>query len=325
MSVRVLDGKAVESLLTPTLALDAMRDLFSLDDATSGYSRTEIRHQMGWLRALPGYITPLDVFGLKTIHYTQDVGARYVIYVFDLETGGLVGLVDGSEETNLRTGAVSALATDLMAAQTVDIAAIVGTGTIARGQVEVLDLVRPASEVRVFSRNPENRKRFMEEMTPRLTSPLVEAASLEEAVDGADLVTLATKAVEPIFYEHHLRPGMHVNSVGPAHRGRSEVDPAAFAAFDQIVCDSVGLVTDEAGDAHQAVIAGYLNPATALELASVVAGAASGRSSREEVTLFKSVGTGLQDLIVASRLLEAAELAGVGQTIDDFVTLKLSR
>jgi ornithine cyclodeaminase/alanine dehydrogenase len=115
---------------------------------------------------------------------------------------------------------------------------------------------------------------------------------------------------------------MHVNSVGPASLDRVEVDPAAFASFDRVVCDSVRLVFDEAGDAHQAVTGHGWERDRASELSDVVVGTASGRLDDDEITLFKSVGTGVQDLIVASHLLELAEVQGVGALVADVNSVK---
>lgn len=320
--MRILDETAVDALLTPQLALDAMRALFALPADASGYGRVDLHHPVGWLRALPGFLAPLGVFGLKTIHRTDGVGMRYTIYVHDLESGELRGLVDGLAVTNLRTGAVTATAADLLAVPEVDVAALVGTGPVAEGQLLLLDLVRPAREVRVYARTPGNRRRFIERMAGRVTSTLIEAESLDAALDGAQMVTLATKATEPILTSTHLAPGIHVNSVGPASRDRVEIDPGTFAIFDRVVCDSVELVTHEAGDAFEAVERGLFDPRTADDLADLVAGRVPGRRSPDETTLFKSVGTGLQDLIVAARLLEASERAGIGRVVDDFVSVK---
>ncbi len=114
----------------------------------------------------------------------------------------------------------------------------------------MLELVRPADQVKVFARTPQNRAAFAAEMAGFVAGRLVVAASLEEALEGATLVTLATKARSPVLHAEHLHPGMHVNSVGPASRDRIEIDPATFAMFDRVVCDSRDLVFDEAGDAY---------------------------------------------------------------------------
>jgi ornithine cyclodeaminase/alanine dehydrogenase-like protein (mu-crystallin family) len=322
--MRVLDAEAVRRLIDDAAVLDSIRELFEIqgEPGAVGLARTDLSHPAGWLRSLPGYIAPKDLLGFKVLHNTRGVGMRYTIYLHRLSTGELTGILDGLEVTNLRTGAVSAMATEHLATAEVGVAAIVGTGPIARGQLRALELVRPAAETRVFVRTPENRSAFVREMAGFVSGRLVEAASLEEALEEATLVTLATKAIKPVLHAGHLRPGMHVNSVGPASLDRVEVDPAAFASFDRVVCDSVRLVFDEAGDAHQAVTGHGWERDRASELSDVVVGTASGRLDDDEITLFKSVGTGVQDLIVASHLLELAEVQGVGALVPDVNSVK---
>lgn len=322
--MRILDPGAVDSLIDDRLVLAAMRELFSLppEPGEIGFGRIDLKHPNGWLRSLPAFITSRDLLGFKVLHRTEGVGMRYTIYVHRLSTGELLGIVDALEVTNLRTGAVSAVATDHLAPREVKVAAIVGTGPVARGQLRAIGLVRQASEVRVFARTPGNRAAFVADMERFVDGRLVESATLEEALEGATLVTLATKARSPVLDAGHLRPGMHVNSVGPASRDRVEVDPAVFGMFDRVVCDSVGLVLDEAGDAYQAVHANGLDPNRAEELSAIVTGRAEGRVAEGEITLFKSVGNGAQDLMVASRLLDLAAAAGVGTVVGDVNSIK---
>jgi ornithine cyclodeaminase/alanine dehydrogenase-like protein (mu-crystallin family) len=322
--VRILDAEAVARLLDDAAVLSSVRELFTIqaEDRTVGFGRIDLGHPGGWLRSLPGYIAPRDVLGFKVLHQTRGVGMRYTIYVHRLSTGELTGILDGLEVTNMRTGAVTAVATDLLAPRKVEVAAIVGTGPVARGQLRALEMVRPAAEIRVFARTPENRSAFVTEMSGFTSGRLLSAASLDEAVDEASMVTLATKATAPILLARHLRPGMHVNSVGPASLDRVEVDPAAFGSFDRVVCDSVDLVLGEAGDAQRAVASHGWEATEAVELSHVVTGSTNGRMSEDEITLFKSVGNGAQDLIVAAHLLELAEAGETGSVVPDLNAVK---
>jgi ornithine cyclodeaminase/alanine dehydrogenase len=322
--MRILDATAVDALIDDRMVLDAIRELFSLspEPREIGFGRIDLTHPTGWLRSLPAFIKSKDLLGFKVLHRTEGVGMRYTIYVHSLSTGELMGIVDALEITNLRTGAVSAVATDHLAPGDVEVAAIVGTGPVARGQLQAIELVRPASEVRVFARTPENRAAFVAEMSGFVDGRLVESATLEGALEGATLVTLATKASSPVLLAEHLQPGMHVNSVGPASRDRVEIDPAVFAMFDRVVCDAVGLVLDEAGDAFRAIVENGFDPSRAEELSAVVTGRAEGRVRADEITLFKSVGNGAQDLIVASHLLDLAAAAGVGTVVSDVNSIK---
>lgn len=320
--MRILDAGAVGRLLDTAEVLESIRELFRIqaEPHMVGYGRIDLGHPNGWLRSLPAFIAPRDLLGFKVLHRTNGVGMRYTIYLHRLSTGELEGIVDAREVTTQRTGAVSAVATDHFAQQEVEVAAIVGTGPVARGQLRALELVRPATETRVFARTPENREGFVADMGGSVGGRLVPSATLQDAIEGASLVTLATKATSPVLMAEHLQPGMHVNSVGPASRDRIEVDPAIFVRFDRVVCDSVELVLDEAGDAHRAVSDHGLDHAE--ELSAVVSGQTDGRVSTDEVTLFKSVGTGAQDLIVAARLLELAADSGEGTVGSDVNSIK---
>lgn len=322
--MRILDAADVDQLIDDEMVLDAIRRLFSLPMGSEeiGLGRIDLTHPKGWLRSLPAFVAGEDLLGFKVLHRTSGVGMRYTIYVHRLSTGELIGVVDALEITNLRTGAVSALATDLLTPREAGVAAIVGTGPVARGQLRALELVRPAAEVRVFARTPENRRAFVEDMSRFVSGNLVDSPTLEDALQGAEMITLATKATAPVLLAEHLHPGIHVNSVGPASRDRVEVDPGIFASFDRVVCDSASLVFDEAGDAYQAVANHGFEPEHAEDLASLVAGITPGRKQPEEMTLFKSVGTGAQDLVVAAGLLERAAASGVGTVVGDVNSIK---
>lgn len=320
--MRILDASAVDALIDDRMVLEAIRDLFSLPPEHIGLARLDLQHPHGWLRSLPAFITERDLLGFKVLHRTEGVGMRYTIYVHRLSSGELIGIVDALAITNLRTGAVSAVATDYLALHDVDVAAIVGTGPIARGHLRALELVRPAAKIKVFARTPQNRAAFVTDMSRFVDGRLFEAATLEEALEEATLVTLATKARTPVLLAQHLQPGLHVNSVGPASRDRIEVDPAVFVSFDRVVCDAVDLVLDEAGDAYRAVVNHGFDPARAEALSALVSGRADSRMRDDEITLFKSVGTGAEDLIVASQLLDLAAAAGVGIVVADVNSIK---
>ncbi len=322
--MRILDAAAVDSLIDDEMVLEAVRGLFALPTGSQdmGIGRIDLAHPHGWLRSLPAFLVGPDLLGFKVLHRTAGVGMRYTVYVHALSTGQLTGIVDAQEITNLRTGAVSAVASDFLAPREVSVAAIVGTGPVARGQLRALELVRPAPETRVFARTPQSRSSFVDEMSRFVQGRLIDSPTLEDALDGAEMITLATKATAPVLRAEHLGPGLHVNSVGPASRDRVEIDPAIFDSFDRVVCDSPDLVLDEAGDAYRAVSDRGFRPERAEDLARIVSAMSPGRTREEETTLFKSVGNGAQDLVVAARLLELAAAADVGIVVDDPNSIK---
>lgn len=319
---RLIDTATVERYLTVDLALDAMRTCFALEasGASGPVGRMDLPHDAGWMRVLPAVSAGLGVFGHKMISFHREAGVRYIITLYDIESGDLLALLDGEAITGARTGATSALAADLMAPPTIETGAIIGTGSVARSQLAALQAVRPVEELRVFSRRAEHRAGFISEMQPTLDIPLIDCASLDAALDGVGIATLATKSPEPVFFTRHLRAAIHVNSVGSARPNLSEVDPGTFAGFDRMVCDSVDLVFNESGDAIAAEAMGLYDRANALDLAAVLDPVPT--RGHDDMTLFKSTGTGLQDLALSVAILEAAVADGAGTVVDGLLALK---
>lgn len=323
--VTILDTATVNRYLTPELALAAMRRAFLLEaEGRAGpVARTDLAHSAGWMRVLPAVFEGLGVFGHKVISFTAAAGVRYVVTLFDVETGAMRAVVDAEAITGARTGATSALATELLCPAGISVAAVIGTGSVARTQLPALQAVRPVDEIHVYSRDPANRAGFIAEMRPVVDADLVDCSTAEDALDGAQLLTLATKSPEPVLGTRHLRPGLHVNSVGSARPNLFEIEPEAFGHFDLIACDSVELVFGESGDAIAAVADGLYDPAAALSLAATLAGPIERRPT--DVTLFKSTGTGLQDLALATAILEIAEADGAGTTVGEVLAMKRFR
>lgn len=321
--VRILDGTTIDSILTVDLALEAMRRAFALEGTGQAgpVDRIDVTHPRGWMRVLPAAFEGLGVFGLKTISMQSGLGVRYAIVVHDLESGALRAVLDALAITGARTGATAAVGTEHLCSPGVERAAIIGTGSVARTQLPALQAVRPVEEIRVHSRNPANRAGFIAQMRPLLDVRWVDCATVEEAIEGAPLVTLATKAPHPVLEANQLAAGMHVNSVGAARPNLAELAPEAFGHFDRIVCDSVDLVYREAGDAVAAAELG-LGRDRSVSLGSVAAGLEAGRTSPDEITLFKSTGTGLQDLALAAALLEIADAEDLGEVVGETLTVK---
>jgi len=319
---RLIDTTTVERYLTVDLALDAMRTCFALEaaGASGPVGRMDLPHGEGWMRVLPAVSAGLGVFGHKVISFNREAGVRYIITLYDIESGDLRAVIDGEAITGARTGATSALAADLLAPPVIEAGAIIGTGSVARSQLAALQAVRPVEELRVFSRRPEHRAGFIGEMQPTLDVPLVDCANLDAALDGVGIATLATKSPDPVFFARHLAASIHVNSVGSARPNLSEVDPATFAGFDRMVCDSVNLVFNESGDAIAAEAQGLYDRGDAFDLAAVLEPGPT--RARDDTTLFKSTGTGLQDLALSVAILEAAAADDAGTVVEDLLAVK---
>ena len=217
-----------------------------------------------------------------------------VICLFDASTGRALALMDGEAITGLRTAAASALSVRALARTDARVLAVVGSGVQARAHLRMLPLVRPFDDIRLVARDPAAAAR------------LGVAAG---TVEGADVICLCTSSASPVL--SRVAPGTHVTSVGFAPPG-GELDPA-LAASSRLFVET--LQAFEAPPAGCAELAG-LDPAVGTELGSVLAGRAPGRTSREEVTVYKAMGHIAEDAAAAELVYRAALSAGVGVDID---------
>lgn len=320
----LLQHRDVEALVSIDLAIDAMASVFELEGQgrTGEPQRFDIANGVGWLRLMPIVAEGLGVFGFKAMNLAEGVGVRYAIWVYDLGSGALRGILDARLITAMRTAATTAVATRLLAREQVSSTAIVGTGAEARTHLQAMCAVRPPGEVRIHSRSADNRQAFIREMSPKVDAKLRDCASLDQAVEGAELVVLATKSPVPVLHAAHLESGMHVNSIGSARADQFELARDTYERFDAIVCDSAAHVFTEAGDAIEAVNDKLIGVEDAVDLGDLVVGHSTGRTSADDVTLYKSVGTATQDIALALALLEHAEERDYGTHLPAFPDLK---
>src|SRR5438105_11973881 len=292
----VLSRSDVEELLD----LDALLDALAAAHAELSAGQASLVPRMGAfagetgiLGAMPAY-APSSGLGCKLV--TLFPGNRdrpthqAVIALFEPGTGTPVALMDGTYITAMRTAATASLATRLLSRRDARVLAILGTGVQSRSAQEMFPRAREFAEVRVAGRG-----------------------DFEEAVRGADVVHATTASPDPVVRFDWLSPGAHVSSVGYG-AGGSELDPAIVERADVVV-------VEQRDSAFAPLPAGApeLEPRGrdgVVELGEVIAGTAVGRSSEEEITLYKSVGVAVQDLAAAALVLAAARERGVGQEIE---------
>ncbi len=233
-----------------------------------------------------------DVMGAKLVSfYPGNAGSGHpthmaMIMLFATDTGEPLAVMDGRLITEMRTAAVSAAATNRLAAPDAHVLALLGSGVQAKAHLEALMRVRPFDDVRVWSRMPENAKRFARTHGAK-------AMDAKSAVRGADVVVTATSAREPVLKGAWLKPGAHVNAVGAARPDWRELDDAAMAGL--LIVDSREAVLRESGDV-------ILSQATIYaEIGEIFAGAKP--CSPSETTIFKSVGLAIEDLAAAKLVL----------------------
>jgi ornithine cyclodeaminase/alanine dehydrogenase-like protein (mu-crystallin family) len=240
---------------------------------------------------------------------------RFLVPLYEMATGDLLAMIEADYMGQLRTGAASGVATKYLARENSRVAAIIGTGGQARTQLEAVAAVRKLESARAFGRDAAKREKFCKEMSERLGITVTPCGSAEEAVRGADIVSTATTALQPVVHGADLAPGAHINAIGANHAHKRELDDEAVASADVIVVDSVEQSRQEAGDLIIAFHGDEICWTGVKKLSDVVAGKASGRTSDSEVTLFKSNGIASWDLAVAMKVYALAREKKLGREL----------
>ena len=256
----------------------------------------------------------LNYVGCKT-YVTTRGGNRFQFVLSELEHGHPVALIEANLLGQMRTGAASGVATKYMARPDARIVGCFGTGFQARAQLKAICSVRRIERVDVYSRNDERRRAFADEMSEYCNVPTVAVHSPDEAAAEKDIVLCATSSKEPLFDGHILEEGTHVCAIGSNYLTKAEIDVTTIRRADHVVCDSLEACQLEAGDFAPAIEDGSLDWSRVHELSDVVVGRETGRALPEDITLFKSVGLGLEDLAVAVRIYQRARLEGLGRPL----------
>jgi len=284
----ILDEDAVRGLLRMDDLIPAMAR--ALADLSSGKAVQPVRsvlpvaeHQ-GFFGVMPAYNGAL---GAKIVtFYPNNKGIHThhgIILLFRPETGEPLATIDGRLITEMRTAAVSAVATKLLARPNSSVLAILGAGVQARSHLEALRLVREFREVRIWS--PRNAKAFAE------TYGVSASGSAEEAVRGADVIVAVTSSMTPVIFGKWLSPGAHINAVGANRPSWRELDDDTLA-LSKIYVESRESAMVESGDV---IAAGNIFA----EIGEVEVGTRPGRESDDEITLFKSLGCAVEDIAAA--------------------------
>jgi ornithine cyclodeaminase/alanine dehydrogenase-like protein (mu-crystallin family) len=295
----ILDEEGVRRLLQMEEVIHAMER--ALADFSTGKVVQPVRTMMpvaehgGFIGLMPAYAGALGVKLVAFYPNNRGVPTHHaIIHLFRPETGEPLVTMDGRLITEERTAAVSAVATKLLARPDASVLALIGSGVQARSHLKALRLVRGFRDVRVWS--PRHAGEFAREFGVRT------ASSAEEAVRGADVIVTATTSRTPVLRGEWLASGAHVNAVGAPRPDWRELDDTVLARA-RLYVDSREATAKESGDV---IAAG----AVVAELGEVAAGARPGRQSADEITVFKSVGLAVEDVVTADLVYRAALSAG---------------
>jgi ornithine cyclodeaminase len=279
----------------------------------------------GLLAAMPVYLGLASTLATKLVTVFPQNEARgvpthqAVILVFDAATGSPRALMDGTFITAARTAAGSALSARLLAREDSHVLLIIGTGVEARAHAQAIPRVRPIREIRVAGRNPRKAAGLAAQITREQGIPAAACEVGGNAFAGAHIVCAATHAAEPVVKGAWLRPGMHVTSVGLNADG-CEVDAEAVMKSLVVVETRTAALAPNAGGANDLkwpLRDGRMGEDHIhAEIGELISGARPGRTSAEQITLYKSVGVAVQDAVAARLVLEAAQKQGVGREVE---------
>jgi ornithine cyclodeaminase len=307
----------VHRLLDMDGCIGAVRDaMIGLTRSPPQPLRSIVELAPGKLFALmPGSLPVPDGFGAKvvTAFSNPDQPGRSVhrglVVLFDFETGEVECIADAGEVTEVRTAAASAVATAALARDDARRLAIFGTGAQAASHLRAIVRVRPIEGISIWGRTAEAARTLAGRTSEELGIPARAVADAREAAASADIICTVTGAREPILLGAWVRPGTHVNVVGSSHLGPVEVDHE-LVVRSRFIADSRPAVLAAGAEFHNAKGAGLIgDDHVVAEIGEVLTGTIPGRTSPNEITLYKSLGNIVQDL-AATQYLHAKAQAG---------------
>jgi len=322
----LLSDRDVHALLPMHECIDVMRGaLRSVADGTAVLPlRTVIRlpRSPNAFATMPAVLDDdHPVLGAKIITvfpgndstpYDSHIG---VVLLFDSAHGSLLAIADASSITAIRTSAVSGLATSLLARDDAAELAILGAGVLAMPHLEAVRCVRPIRRVRVWSRSGTRAAAFAERARRETGLEVVACANVEQAVGKADIICTVTASRTPVLEGRWLSPGVHVNAVGASLASSRELDSAAVAAA-RLFVDRRESALAEAGDYLIPLGEGTIGAQHILgELGELVTGSVTGRTGRDEITLFKSLGLAVEDVAALRHIHGKARKSGAGTQV----------
>jgi len=318
MDVIALNHAEVERLLPMGECIEAM------ESALAALARGEVYNPLrsvvrapdakGLMGLMPAYRGGDEAaYGLKAVCVYPGNAERGLdlhqgaVLLFSAETGELQAVLNASAVTAIRTAAVSAVATKLLA--------LVGAGIQARSHLEAMAEVRDFQRVRVASRRPERAREFADSVRGSFPFTIEPASSIEQAVRDADVITTVTSAREPVIKRAWIAPGTHINAVGASTPESRELDTATIADSALFV-DRRESTVHEAGDYRLAEKEGAIGPDhIRAEVGEILIGTKNGRSTPEEITLFRSLGLAIEDVVAAQHAYRRAIETGAGTRI----------
>jgi len=307
---RYLSKEEVAALLPMDECIAVMKEAFS--NLANGKCLQPLRSLLwlpdrkGLLGMMPGYAEGPGVLGIKVItvfHGNRDLGLpshQGTVTLFDAANGKPLLIADAMEITSIRTAAASALATSILSREDSTRLAIIGTGEQAERHIDAISLVRKINEVFLWGRNPEKADQLARKLSVKYKFTVSIMKSIAETVQNADIICTVTSSSQPVLMGEWLQPGTHINAVGACTPNARELDTKAVQ-MSSLFTDSYESLFNEAGDFLIPKKEGAIDDShTRADLSELVSGSKTGRSRKDEITLFKSLGIAAEDIFSAN-------------------------
>jgi alanine dehydrogenase len=307
----------VVSLMHLGEAINALQDGLLLEQ--SGQAQNMVKTHASWggghtLHALGATVEGAGIIGTKTWAHTAS-GATPLLVMWDSESGALKAIIEAFAMGQMRTGAMSGVATRIMAPEDASVMTMIGTGKQALTQVAAVCAVRPIKRVNIFSPTPENREKFADTVREAGLGIDVEASdTLNQALDGASVITLATRARTPFLSAQHLPKNVHINAVGAITPEREEFTQDVFELCGAVAVDNKAA----ARKLSKEFVTRFGDDDAAWQQVAAVnelVGAPVERGAEPSVSLFKAMGMGISDLALGIEILKRAEATGRGRPV----------
>ena len=326
MNTLIIPQSLVPELLPMEACIDVMAEaLLALahgDAVLPLRSLVWMPDKSGLLGLMPAYLGAPRSLGLKVISYlpgnhgTDRDSHQGAVLLFDTSTGGLLAVIDASSITAIRTAAVSGLATRLLAREDAGDLAILGSGVQASAHLDAMSVVRKLRRVRVCSLSREKAVAFARHHEKALGIPIEAVAGGKEAVIGADIICTTTPSREPVLFSDWIAAGAHINAVGACFANTRELDTQAVVR-SRLYVDRRESVLAESGDFLIPRSEGAIGDDHIVgEIGDILTGRVAARGSRDEITLFKSLGIAIEDLAAAHHIHARARATGKGIAVD---------
>lgn len=331
MKIVVLKQEDMQKVFSMKNAIQADKDALSI--YSQGESNIPLRVNIdiheheGQSLYMPGYAAQANALGVKIVSvYPKNIekgltSVPATMVLVNSQTGEVCSLMDGTYLTRVRTGAVSGAATDILARKDSSIFALFGTGGQAETQLEAVLSVRNIKVVKVFDINLQRAEEFAERMSAKFGKQfdvkIMAAKSSAEAVEDADVITCVTTSKRPVFDGKLVKKGCHINGVGSYTPDMHEIDEYVLTHADKVYLDTRNGVLNESGDLIIPIQNGtFSTDQVTGELGEVICGKVSGRANDDEITVFKTTGSAVLDIVTAQRIYENAVQKGVGEIIE---------